>query len=71
MSSIHLYHVMHHTAVYAYRVSVGSQEEDVKGQIKDLKASYVDVRIAMTDKETRKQMKKDGFTYVGEAYTMD
>ena len=65
------YHVMHHTAVYAYRVSVGSQEEDVKGQIKDLKASYVEVRIAMTDKATRKQMKKDGFTYVGEAYTGD
>lgn len=65
------YHVMHHTAVYGYRASIESLEEDVKGQIKDLKASYVEVRIAMADKETRKQMKKDGFTYVGKAYTGD
>lgn len=62
------YHVMYDTAQYGYRTTVQSQEEYVKGELKDLKASYAEVRLAGNSEVIRKEMKRQGFTYVGPAH---
>lgn len=63
-----MYHEVHESTQMVYKLKVGSREETVKGEIKDLKANYTEMRLAKTTEAARKEMKRKGFSYVGDSY---
>lgn len=61
------YHTLYISGQFEYNVRVKSTEPLIKGEIKDLKAEYTEVKLAKNDNDTKKQMKKQGFSYIGES----
>lgn len=61
------YHKLHALEQEGYKTSIESREVTVKGELKDLKAEYTEVRLAGNSEADKKKMKKMGFNYKGEA----
>ena len=61
------YHLLHNAKDAMYRDEHNVKTRVVKGQIKDLKAPYVEQIIHRSDEEGKKEMKKEGFRFVDES----
>jgi hypothetical protein len=64
IENVMVYHTLYLAGQYDYKVRIHSAEPSVKGEIKDLKAEYVEVKLAHYT--NKKAMEKLGFHYVGE-----
>lgn len=61
------YHNAYMALDYEYKQSHKVYKSTVKGEVKDLKASWIDVTVADDSEKSVKEMKKLGYRYKGEA----
>lgn len=59
------YHTLYQAGQYDYNMRMQNIAPMTKGEIKDLKAEYTEIKLARTSPEVKKQMKLLGFSYVG------
>lgn len=62
------YHELQHLNERTYKEGLGINHKEVKGEIKDLQAPYVQSKMAPSDEKTKKAMRKKNFKYVGPSH---